>query len=326
MTHPILRLLSCLAVFLCVAAAHAQTTRTIAYQGTLEHNGEPLDQTVPMVFHFYGAATAGTPLQSIPVSDVDVRRGRFSLDIGPIDDVVFDSPALYLAVEVDGVQLEGRTRIRGVPYAIRGETVGDFRVVDLEVAEDAFVLGDASFGQQPRQMLNLYGTSYGIGVQASTLYLRSDQGFAWHQGGVHSDGEAHPGGGTRLMQLGASGDLNVMGTVTSETGIAPGAAEPLRMVRGTVHANGVIDEGTGFSVARPNTGVFDITFSPAFSAPPTIVCSGMHPTDANNTNGVVPCLVNNPKRISASSARIIISTVGGNAANYPFSFIAVGPK
>jgi hypothetical protein len=70
--------------------------------------------------------------------------------------------------------------------------------------------GKASFGSVTRQMLNLWDQSYGIGIQASTLYNRVDGtgGFAWHQGGQHVDTAGDPGpGGTRLMYLDANGRL-----------------------------------------------------------------------------------------------------------------------
>jgi hypothetical protein len=57
------------------------------------------------------------------------------------------------------------------------------------------------FGAQTRQMINLYGAGFGIGVQASTLYYRSDLQFVWYQGGVHADGTGDGGGGARLMYL-----------------------------------------------------------------------------------------------------------------------------
>lgn len=57
-----------------------------------------------------------------------------------------------------------------------------------------------SFGAQTRQMLNLWGTSYGIGVQADTLYFRCDAnagnafaGFRWYRGALIMTAMATPG-------------------------------------------------------------------------------------------------------------------------------------
>lgn len=68
--------------------------------------------------------------------------------------------------------------------------------------------GSISFGSQVRQMLNLWSTQYGIGVQAATLYQRTDGNFAWFKGGSHSDSTFDPGtGGTNLMLLDYAGHL-----------------------------------------------------------------------------------------------------------------------
>lgn len=72
-----------------------------------------------------------------------------------------------------------------------------------------------SFGNQTRQMLNLWGTTYGIGVQANTLYQRSDNNFAWFRDGVHNDGGNNPGtGGVNLMLLDGNGELFVNSGLT----------------------------------------------------------------------------------------------------------------
>jgi hypothetical protein len=75
------------------------------------------------------------------------------------------------------------------------------------------------FGTQTRQMLNLCGTQYGIGVQSYTLYFRTDNsfpggGFAWYQGGTNSDLIQNPGvGGRTLMTLDGTGSLRVTNNV-----------------------------------------------------------------------------------------------------------------
>jgi hypothetical protein len=49
-----------------------------------------------------------------------------------------------------------------------------------------------SFGSQARQMINLYSTTYGVGIQSSTMYFRSNKRFCWFDGGTHSDTENSP--------------------------------------------------------------------------------------------------------------------------------------
>jgi hypothetical protein len=64
------------------------------------------------------------------------------------------------------------------------------------------------FGSSTRQMLNLFSETYGIGVQSSTLYFRTNSQVAWYRDGVHSGTAQDPGaGGVMLMRLDADGDL-----------------------------------------------------------------------------------------------------------------------
>lgn len=77
--------------------------------------------------------------------------------------------------------------------------------------------GNVSFGTITRQMLNLWNTEYGIGVQSATTYFRSFSHFGWHRGGVHSNTQLDPGaGGTRLMYLNSAGELAVSGAIHAQ--------------------------------------------------------------------------------------------------------------
>ena len=75
------------------------------------------------------------------------------------------------------------------------------------------------FGASTRQMLNLYTTLYGVGVQTLDLYFRTDPsgGFSWFKGGTHSDTQYAPGtGGTEVMRLDSGGNLKTLtGTIAS---------------------------------------------------------------------------------------------------------------
>lgn len=79
--------------------------------------------------------------------------------------------------------------------------------------------GDTSmfFGSSVRQMINLWSDNYGIGVQSSTFYCRTDTSgsFSWFRGGTHSNNANSPGsGGVEMMRLN-SGGLRVNGTFVS---------------------------------------------------------------------------------------------------------------
>lgn len=92
-----------------------------------------------------------------------------------------------------------------------------------------------NFGNGTRQMLTLWNPGYGLGVQASTLYQRSDNNFAWFRGGSHADATLDPGtGGTLVMSLDTSNNLNVTGSV-SAAGVGSS---------GNVYAAGQLQGGT----------------------------------------------------------------------------------
>jgi hypothetical protein len=76
--------------------------------------------------------------------------------------------------------------------------------------------GSITFGSSTRQMITLWGSVYGIGVQSGTQYFRADDNFAWFRDGVHSDTTFDPGsGGVLAMKLDSSSNLTVTGTITS---------------------------------------------------------------------------------------------------------------
>ncbi len=70
------------------------------------------------------------------------------------------------------------------------------------------VTGTVEFGSTTRQMIILHTAGYGIGVQPSTHYFRTNSGFAWYKDGTHVNTAFSPGtGGTRLMKLDSAGNL-----------------------------------------------------------------------------------------------------------------------
>lgn len=78
--------------------------------------------------------------------------------------------------------------------------------------------GSISFGSTARQMIDLYNTNYGIGIQTSTQYYRTNGGYAWFRGGVHSVTINDPGtGGTLAMRLDNTSNLVVTGTCTASS-------------------------------------------------------------------------------------------------------------
>ena len=66
------------------------------------------------------------------------------------------------------------------------------------------------------QKINLYNTTFGIGIQSGVQYCRvgAGGGFAWYAGGVHYDNTYNAGAGLTLMKL-DTGGLTVNGTFVS---------------------------------------------------------------------------------------------------------------
>jgi trimeric autotransporter adhesin len=104
----------------------------------------------------------------------------------------------------------------GVAINTNSPSAGAALTVNGNVAITA--TGSLNFGSETRQMLNLWGpASYGIGVQNARLYFRTDDGFAWHQDGTHSDATDDPGAsGTLRMRLSSTGALQTStGTISA---------------------------------------------------------------------------------------------------------------
>lgn len=75
-----------------------------------------------------------------------------------------------------------------------------------------------SFGNQTRQMINVWSTEYAIGVQSDAAYFRTANEFLWYRGGSHSDSFADPGaGGTQLMRPGNTGNLVLAGMLSQDS-------------------------------------------------------------------------------------------------------------
>jgi len=91
--------------------------------------------------------------------------------------------------------------------------------------------------------------------------------------------------------------------------------ENLRTVRGVVGAAGTVFAGAGWTVTRPSTGRFDVTFTTGFSSTPTYVAT------AGSTGRTV--VVGN---VTNNSCTFFTYDVGGSPVNTSVNFIAIGPR
>ncbi|HWT03396.1 MAG TPA: tail fiber domain-containing protein [Pyrinomonadaceae bacterium] len=129
----------------------------------------------------------------------------------------------------DGVVGQSSTGYAG-NFLGKAKVTGNFEVGGVE-----------SFGATTRQMLNLYNTTYAIGVQPFTFYFRTDSSFNWYKGGVHSNTAGSAGaGGTRLMNLTPAGELFVTGAVHAP-GFLNSSDRNLKANFSTVNPRAVLD-------------------------------------------------------------------------------------
>jgi hypothetical protein len=73
--------------------------------------------------------------------------------------------------------------------------------------------GPLSFGNQTGPLLNLSGTGYYIGVEASTLYFQSASNFAWCVNGDYNATQGSTPSATLTMFIDSDGDLTIDGAM-----------------------------------------------------------------------------------------------------------------
>jgi hypothetical protein len=139
------------------------------------------------------------------------------------------------------------------------------------------------------------------------------------------------GAGTPGAALDVGGNIKASGTLTAGTSItattgnitangkvAAVGEETLKIVRGTLAANGAIQSGSGFSVSKTMNGQYTINFSPAFSSVPTITFN-----IAPGFGGLSMCQVNAE---TSGSATLEVRGTDGGYYDEPIGFIAIGPR
>jgi hypothetical protein len=91
-----------------------------------------------------------------------------------------------------------------------GRRVGIWDILDVH--GNLNVESQLGFFSHTGQHINLFATSYGIGIQSATQYFRTASHFAWYRGGSHSDGVLDAGGGVAVMVI--AGNNVGIGTAT----------------------------------------------------------------------------------------------------------------
>ncbi len=112
----------------------------------------------------------------------------------------------------DGSQIANSRRLEPGRFEVLAQ--GGINLYSGRGGVTVFSPGSLAFGADLRQMIDLWNTNYGIGVQNQTFYERTPSGFAWFLNGSHTNAQNDPGpGGTVLMLLSQTGDLTVTGSI-----------------------------------------------------------------------------------------------------------------
>jgi len=132
--------------------------------------------------------------------DADGDNGTFVWSDDQNSSFTSTGPRQFLVRAEGGVAINTNTPAAGAALTVNGN-------VDIATS------GSLAFGLQNRQMLNLFGAVHGIGVQTSRMYFRTNNGFSWFEGGVHSEATDSPGAGGNLRMR-----LNNVGQLQTSTG------------------------------------------------------------------------------------------------------------
>ncbi len=142
--------------------------------------------------------------------DADGDNGTFVWADDQLIDFISTGPRQFLVRAAGGMAINTNTPAAGSALTVDG---GDLSIVGASRLK---------FGSTTRQTLNLFGvpsTDYGIGVQSSRMYFRTDAGagFSWFEGGLHNDATDNAGtGGTLRMRLSSTGQLQTStGTIST---------------------------------------------------------------------------------------------------------------
>jgi hypothetical protein len=141
------------AITLVLPSAAAASTSTIPYQGRLANNsGQPLTQTVTMIFRLYSVAGGGTPLWEEPwtgPNSVQVSDGLFNVMLGSLTPippaVITGNSNLFLGITVGtDSEMSPRVQLGSVPFATQALTVPDGSITTSKLASDLLVVHSAS--------------------------------------------------------------------------------------------------------------------------------------------------------------------------------------
>ncbi len=238
--------------------SQSTSTATIPYQGRLaDADGNPLTDTVNMIFRLYGQASGGAPLweeQWTGSNGVQVSDGLFNVMLGSLDpiprEVITGHNNLFLGITVGtDDEMQPRVQLGSVPFAVQALTVPDGSVTTTKIANGAVTrakLGTASVDRTKlAPMTGIVWESPPVSFLEKATEWAPGKNQIWdisrylHEAGVPDDAEIILLGwrpsmlsdvsGFRLL----NGDDQEVGTVTLGTALAELTWSPVGMEYGT---------------------------------------------------------------------------------------------
>jgi hypothetical protein len=155
---------------------------------------------------------------------------------------------------------------------------------------------------------------------AATLFLQAEGGALHIHSALSSDQEVfvQTNGNLGLGTTNPAAKLDVRGAIRHGSGgslFAAGGAQAQRITSGAINGNVVNGSGSGYSYTRSATGTYQITFSPAFAAPPAVVATSNEDDDHTLS----------ARNITAASCQITNRDLSiDGLQNSQFSFVAIG--